>query len=76
MRQEHQRELLFFRAAAEIETSVNSGGWNWRDMPGETNDEKWFHFVYRKPLRGYENDPFFTEKGAVGEHRGNPKDPM
>ena len=66
----------FLGAAAEIETSMNSGGWNWRDMPGESNDEKWFHFVYRKPLRGYENDPFFTEKAADGEHRGNPKDPM
>ena len=29
-------------AAAEIETSVNSKGWNWHDMPGETNDMKWF----------------------------------
>ena len=42
----------FLGAAAEIEDSVNAGGWNWRDMPGESNDEKWFHFVYRKPLRG------------------------
>ena len=66
----------FLGAAAEIETSMTSGNWNWRDMPGETNDEKWFHFVYRKPLRGYENEPFFTEKAADGEHRGNPKVPM
>ena len=29
-------------AAAEIETGVNSKGWNWHDMPGETNDMKWF----------------------------------
>ena len=66
----------FLGDAAEIETSVNSGGWNWRDMPGKTNDEKWFHFVYRKPLRGYENEPFFTEEAADGEQRGNPKVPM
>ena len=66
----------FLGAAAEIETSMTSGNWDWRDMPGETNDEKWFHFVYRKPLRGYENDPFFTKEAADGEHRGNPKDPM
>ena len=66
----------FLGAAAEIETSVNLEGWNWREMPGDTNDEKWFHFVYRKPLRGYENDPFFTKTAADCEDGGNPKDPM
>ena len=65
----------FLGAAAEIETSVNSGGWNWRDMPGETNDEKWFHFVYRKPLRGYETDPFFTKANANEEQKGQPENP-
>ena len=62
----------FLGAAAEIEASVNSGGWNWRDMPGETNDEKWFHFVYRKPLRGYETDPFFTKANAEAGQPENP----
>ena len=66
----------FLGAAAEIETSVNLAGWNWREMPGDTIDEKWFHFVYRKPLRGYENDPFFTKTAADCEDRGNPDDPM
>ena len=38
-------------------------------MPGETIDQKWFHFVYHKPLRGYENDPLFTNNQA-----NSPKD--
>ena len=50
----------FLGATAEIEKSINEGGWNWRDMPGNSNDEKWFHFVHRKPLSGYENHPLFT----------------
>ena len=50
----------FLGATAEIEKSINEGGWNWRDMPGNSNDVKWFHFVHRKPLSGYENHPFFT----------------
>ena len=62
-------------AAAEIEASVNSGGWNWRDMPGESNDENWFHFVYRKPLRGYETDPVFTKVNADAEREGQPENP-
>ena len=62
----------FLGAAAEIEASVNAGGWNWRDMPGESNDEKWFHFVYRKPLRRYETDPFFTKKNAEAGQPENP----
>ena len=65
----------FLGATAEIETSLASGGWNWRDMPGETNDEKWFHFVYRKPLRGYETDPFFTKVNADAEREGQPENP-
>ena len=51
---------------------MNSGIWNWLKMPGETNDEKWFHFVHRKPLRGYENDPSFTKTAADGAQGGNP----
>ena len=66
----------FFGFTAEIEASMNSGICNWLKKPGETNDEKWFHFVYRKPLRGYENEPFFIKEAADGEHRGNPKDLM
>ena len=65
----------FLGAAAEIEASVNSGGWNWRDRPGDSNDEKWFHFVYRKPLRGYETDPFFTQANADAEREGQPENP-
>ena len=52
----------FLGATAEIETSITEGGWNWRDMPGVSYDEKWFHFVHRKPLRSYENDPFFKHE--------------
>ena len=62
----------FFGATAEIEASMNSGIWNWREMPGETNDEKWFHLVHRKPLRFYENDPSFTKTAADGAQGGQP----
>ena len=62
----------FLGAAAEIKASMNSGIWNWLKMPGETNDEKWFHFVHRKPLRGYEIDPSFTKTAADGAQGGNP----
>ena len=55
----------FLGATAEIEKSINEGGWNWRDMPGNSNDEKWFHFVHRTPLSGYENHPFFTTNNYV-----------
>ena len=55
----------FLGATAEIEKSINEGGWNWRDMPGNSNDEKWFHFVHRKPLSGYENHPLFTTSNYV-----------
>ena len=66
----------FLGAAAEMEASVNLAGWNVNEMPGETIDQKWFHFIYRKPLRGYENDPFFTKKAAASKDGGNPEDPM
>ena len=66
----------FLGAAAEIEASVNLAGWDINKMPGETIDQKWFHYIYRKPLRGYENAPFFTKKAASSEDGGNPEDPM
>ena len=66
----------FLGAAAEIEASVNLAGWNVNEMPGETIDQKWFHFIYRKPLHGYENDPSFTKKAASSKDGGNPEDPM
>ena len=55
----------FLGATAEIEKSINEGGWNWRDMPGKSYDEQWFHFVHRTPLSGYENHPFFTTNNCV-----------
>jgi len=55
----------FLGATAEIEKSINEGGWNWRDMPGKSYDEQWFHFVHRTPLSGYENHPFFTTNNYV-----------
>ena len=55
----------FLGATAEIEKSINEGGWNWRDMPGKSYDEQWFHFVHRTPLSGYENDPPFTTNNCV-----------
>ena len=64
--------IPFMGTAAEIETGVNLAGWDVNEIPGETIDEKWFHFVYRKPRRSYENDVFFTNDAAVSKHRGNP----
>ena len=49
---------------ANIEFSM-SQGWDVNNMPGETIDQQWFHFVYHKPLRGYENDPFVTSNKAT-----------
>ena len=67
----------FLGAVAEIESSMRQTGWELKDMPGETVDQKWFHFVYRKPLSGYENDPFFTHNQATSsKDGGNPKGPM
>ena len=51
---------------------MNSGIWDWLKTPGETNDEKWFRFVHRKPLRAYEIDPAFTNSTTDGEQGGNP----
>ena len=71
------RGTSFLGAVAEIESSMRQAGWELKDMPGETIDQKWFHFVYRKPLSGYENDPFFTHKHATSsKDGGNPKGPM
>ena len=62
----------FLGATAEIENIITERGWNWRDAPGASNDEKWFHFVHGKPLSGYENDPLFnTNKSEAGQ----PKEP-
>ena len=66
----------FLGAVAEIESSMKLAGWDLKEMPGETIDQKWFHFVYRKPLSGYENDPFFTHKATSSKDGGNPKGPM
>ena len=63
----------FLGATAEIEASVNAGGWNWRDMPGESNDEKWFHFVYRRPLRRYQSEhPLLPKRNVEAGQPGNP----
>ena len=51
---------------------MNSGIWDWLKTPGETNDEKWFRFVHRKPLRAYEIDPAFTKTAADGAKGGQP----
>ena len=59
----------FLGTVANIEFSM-SQGWDVNNMPGETIDQKWFHFVYRKPLRGYENDPFFTNSEATSSMNG------
>ena len=54
---------------ANIEFSM-SQGWDVNNMPGETIDQKWFHFVYHKPLRGYENHPFFADNEATSPKDG------
>ena len=67
----------FLGAVAEIESSMKRTGWELKDMPGETIDQKWFHFVYRKPLIGYENHPIFNNNEASSsKDRGNPQGPM
>ncbi len=64
------RGTPFLGAVAEIESSMGRAGWELKDMPGETIDQKWFHFVYHKPLRGYENHPFFTSNEASSSMNG------
>ena len=66
----------FLGAVALIESSMKRAGWELNEIPGETIDQKWFHFIYRTPLSGYENDPFFTHKATSSKDGGNPKDPM
>ena len=67
----------FLGAVAEIESSTRQSGWDLKDVPGETVDQRWFHFIYRKPLSGYENDPFFTNNQATSsKDGGNPNGPM
>ena len=45
-----------------------------KDMPGETIDQKWYHYIHRKPLNGYENDPIFSNNEASSsKDRGNPQ---
>ena len=61
-----------FGATAEIEASMNSGIWNWHETSGETYDERWFHFVHRKPLRVYEIEPAFTMTADDGAQGGQP----
>ena len=54
-------------AVAKIEESMRQG-WRICDLPGDTSDQKWFHFVYPKtPLRGFEKHPFFTAQSASTE---------
>ena len=43
-------------------------------MPGETIEQKWDHYIHRKPLNGYENDPIFSNNEATSSmDRGNPQ---
>ena len=54
----------FLGTVANIEHSMRQG-WNVADMPGDTSDQKWFHFVYpHMPLRGFENHPFFVDEST------------
>ena len=57
----------FLGTVANKEESMRRG-WRVADLPGDTSDQKWFHFVYPKtPLRGFENHPFFTAQSASPE---------
>ena len=49
---------------------MNSGIRDWLKTPGKTNDERWFRFVHRKPVRAYEIDPAFTKTAADGAKKG------
>ena len=55
----------FLGTVADIEESMRQG-WKIADLPGDTIDQKWFHFVYpRTPLRGFENHPFFIARAST-----------
>ena len=57
----------FLGTVANIEEGMRRG-WRVADLPGDTSDQKWFHFVYPKtPLRGFEKHPFFTAQSALTE---------
>ena len=65
----------FLGTAANIVHSMRQG-WNVADMPGDTSDQKWFHFVYpHTPLRGFENHPFFADKSTPAMDGETPKAP-
>ena len=62
----------FLGTVANVEYSVGQG-WDVADMPGNTSDQKWFHFVYpHTPLRGFEKHPFFASKSIPPKAGGNP----
>ena len=62
----------FLGTVANIEYSM-SQGWDVEDMPGNTSDQKWFHFIYpHTPLRGFENHPFFVSRVTPTKDGGNP----
>ena len=65
----------FLGTVANIVHSMRQG-WNVADMPGDTSDQKWFHFVYpHTPLRGFENHPFFADKSTLAMDGETPKAP-
>ena len=60
----------FLGTVANIEYSMGQG-WDVADMPGNTIDQKWFHFVYpHTPLRGFENHPFLIGKTTSSKAGG------
>ena len=61
----------FLGTVANIEHSMRQG-WRVADMPGNTSDQKWFHFVHpHAPLRGFEDHPFFVDQSTATKG-GNP----
>ena len=59
---------------AEHDSSMGNDKRKLKDMPGETIDQKWYHYIHRKPLNGYENDPIFSNNEATSsKDRGNPQ---
>ena len=59
---------------AEHNSSMGNDKRKLKDMPGETLDQIWYHYIHRKPLSGYENDPIFSNNEATSsKDRGNPQ---
>ena len=76
-------QRLSLENVAEHENNVGKDKRKIKNMPGETLEQKWFHYIHRKPLNGYERsssssyDPILSSnEDSSSNDRGNPQGMM